>query len=165
MRPARPDDVPALCRFGARVVPAHYAPLIGQQAADAQVDAWWTPAALAPAVADGLVVVAELSDGPAGGIVGVGQRGRMGADHVIWKLYVDPAHRGSGLGPRLLRALTDQLPPEATRVVIEHFAGNVRAGAFYEREGFAVERITPHPSGEPARATVWRAGPRPGGDR
>ena len=39
---------------------------------------------------------------------------------------------------------------------LEHFAANERAGAFYEREGFVVDRIEPHPSGDPARATVWR---------
>jgi RimJ/RimL family protein N-acetyltransferase len=49
------------------------------------------------------------------------------------------------------------LPADADRVCIEHFAANERAGAFYEREGFTVERIEPSPTGNPALAIVWRA--------
>jgi RimJ/RimL family protein N-acetyltransferase len=57
---------------------------------------------------------------------------------VVYKLYVHPQHRGRGLGPQLLDALTRQLPANADRLYIEHFVANERAGAFYEREGFAV---------------------------
>ena len=65
-----------------------------------------------------------------GQIVGVGQHGRRGADHVVYKLYVHPQHRGRGLGPQLLDALTRQLPANADRLYIEHFVANERAGAF-----------------------------------
>ena len=99
------------------------------------------------------MVVAEAD----GQIVGVGQRGRRGADHVVYKLYVHPRHRGRGLGPQLLDALTRQLPANADRLYIEHFVANERAGAFYEREGFTVERIEPSPTEDPALGVVWRA--------
>jgi hypothetical protein len=42
------------------------------------------------------------------------------------------------------------------RLYIEHFAANERAGAFYEREGYGVERTEPSPNGDPALAVVWR---------
>src|SRR3954453_8190635 len=61
-----------------------------------------------------------------------------------------------GLGPRLIDALIRQLPPDADRLYIEQFAGNERAGAFYAREGFAVERVEPSPAGDPGLAQVWR---------
>lgn len=153
VREAAEDDVPSVCAFGDRVVRAHYAPLIGDRAADAQVDQWWTPQQVGAAVAAGLVTVAERD----GAIVGVAQRGRHGDDHVIYKLYVDPQHRGAGLGPRLVEAVVRQLPPGTRRLCVEHFAGNARAGAFYEREGFVVERVDASASGEPALDVVWRA--------
>jgi len=153
VRDAGPDDVAAVCAFGAAHVRPHYAPLIGAQAADAQVRDWWNADAIGAAVAAGLVVVAEAN----GRVVGVGQRGRSGADHVVYKLYVSPERRGSGLGRRLLDALIGQLPPDADRLAIEHFAANERAGAFYEREGFSVERIEPSPTGDPGLGVVWRA--------
>jgi GNAT superfamily N-acetyltransferase len=153
VRDADPDDVAAVCAFGEAHVRPHYTPLIGAAAADAQVRHWWNETTIGDAVAAGLVVVAEVD----GRVVGVGQRGRSGADHVVYKLYVSPERRGSGLGRRLLDALIGQLPPDADRLAIEHFAANERAGAFYEREGFSVERIEPSPTGDPGLGVVWRA--------
>lgn len=153
VRDARPDDVAAICWFGAAHIPPHYAPLIGTDAADAQVRRWWNETQISAAVAAGVVVVAEVD----GHIVGVGQRGRNGADHVVYKLYVHPELRERRLGPRLLDALIRQLPADAERLYIEHFAANERAGAFYEREGFTAERIEPSVTGDPALAVVWRA--------
>jgi ribosomal protein S18 acetylase RimI-like enzyme len=152
VRAARPADVGAICRFGEAHIPAHYAPLIGADAADRQVRMWWTEEQISAAVAAGLVVVAEFD----GQVVGVGQRGRRDVEHVIYKLYLDPAHRGCGLGPRLIDGLVDQLPDTAQRIWVEHFAANERAGAFYEREGFRIEHIEPGQSADPRLAVVWR---------
>ncbi|GAB3555520.1 GNAT family N-acetyltransferase [Arthrobacter tumbae] len=142
----------AICRFGEAHVRSHYAPLIGVDAADDQVRRWWNDAHIAAAAGKGLIVVAEVD----GQVVGVGQRGRSGDNHVIYKLYVHPQHRGRGLGPQLLDALTKRLPPEAEKLYIEHFAANDRAGAFYEREGFTVERVEPSPTDDSALEIVWR---------
>ncbi|MYW95716.1 GNAT family N-acetyltransferase [Amycolatopsis rubida] len=152
LRPAEPGDVGAICRFGEKHIPPHYTPLIGDAAAHRQVRRWWNESHIGAAVMEGRVVVADND----GHIVAVGQRG---ADHVVYKLYLHPEHRGRGLGRRLLDALASQLPASVDKLRIEHFAANERAGAFYEREGFAVERIEPDPSGDPALAVVWRARP------
>jgi GNAT superfamily N-acetyltransferase len=153
VRNAGRDDVTGICAFGEAHVRPHYTPLIGADAADAQVRHWWNADTIGAAVAAGLVVVAEAD----GRVVGVGQRGRSGIDHVVYKLYVSPEHRGSGLGLRLLDALVAQLPADADRLAIEHFAANEPAGAFYEREGYRVERVEPSPDGDPRLAVVWRA--------
>ncbi|HEX5120819.1 MAG TPA: GNAT family N-acetyltransferase [Pseudonocardiaceae bacterium] len=151
------SDVPGICAFGQAHIRPHYTPLIGPDAADRQVRLWWTVEHIGSAVAAGLVVVAAAGSE----IAGVGQRGRSGEDHVIYKLYLHPDQRGHGLGPRLIDALAAQLPDGAQRLCIEHVAANARAGAFYEREGFAVERIEPSPSGDRALDVVWRVR-RPG---
>jgi ribosomal protein S18 acetylase RimI-like enzyme len=153
VRDAEHGDVVAICRFGEAHIRPHYAPLIGAAAADEQVRRWWNETPIGAAVAEGLVVVAEAD----GQLVGVGQRGRRGADHVVYKLYIHPQHRGRGLGPQLIDALTRQLPANADRLYIEHFVANERAGAFYEREGFTVQRIEPSHTGNPALGVVWRA--------
>jgi len=153
VRDATPTDVAAICRFGETHIPPHYSPLIGAEAAQAQVRNWWNETQISAAVAAGVVVVAEADED----VVGVGQRGRAGDDHVVYKLYVHPEQRGHGLGPRLLGALIQQLPPDAQRLYIEHFVANERAGDFYEREGFSVERVEPGPAQNPALGVVWRA--------
>jgi ribosomal protein S18 acetylase RimI-like enzyme len=153
VRDAEHDDVAAICRFGEAHIRPHYAPLIGAAAADEQVRRWWDETHIGGAVAEGLVVVAEAG----GQLAGVGQRGRSGADHVVYKLYIHPQHRGRGLGPRLIDALIRQLPADADRLDVEHFVANERAGAFYEREGFTVQRIEPSHTGDPALGVVWRA--------
>lgn len=155
VRHATPHDLGAVRSFGEAHIPPHYAPLIGEAAAAAQVERWWNDAYLAPAIEAGLLLVAEAD----GRVVGVAQRGRLGDDHVVFKLYVDPAARGRGVGPALLAAVERDLPANATRLVIEHLAANERAAAFYAREGFAVDRVEPHPSEDPGRATVWRFRP------
>lgn len=152
VRAAVADDVAGICGFGEAHVRAHYAPLIGTAAADEQVRRWWSSQYVGAAVAAGDVVVAERD----GRVVGVAQHGRAGHDHVVYKLYVAPGLRGSRLGPRLVAALVERLPPDVDRLFVEHVAANRRAAAFYEREGFAVDHVDPHPSGDPALGTVWR---------
>ncbi|WP_448060790.1 N-acetyltransferase family protein [Cellulomonas hominis] len=152
LRDAGPGDVAAICAFGAVHVRAHYAPLIGAEAADAQVRRWWSEAYVGHVVAERRVVVAEAQ----GQLVGVGQLGRAGAEHAVYKLYVHPDHRGRGLGVRLLDALAGRLPIDVDRLWVEHVAANGRAAAFYEREGFTVDRVEPSSTGEPALGVVWR---------
>lgn len=154
LRDAGPADVTAIRRFGEMYIPAHYTPLIGVRAAHSQVRSWWSDDQLTRAVAAGLIVVAEVG----GQVVGVAQRGRAGTDHVVYKLYVHPEHRGHGFGRQLLDALIARLPVDVDRLWIEHVAANVRAGAFYEREGYTVARVDAHPSGDSRLDTVWRSG-------
>ena len=152
IRDAVAADVMRICEFGDAHIRRHYAPLIGDDAADRQVVDWWNEVQIQSAVARGLVVVAES----AGDLVGVAQRGWNGSDHVLYKLYLDPDHQGRGLGPALIDAVIRRLPSDTARLCVEHFAGNVRAAAFYEREHFIVERIARSDTSS-ALDVVWRA--------
>lgn len=153
VRRAVADDADRVRAFGATHVPPHYAPLIGAEAAERQVTLWWQPQQIKDAVSEGLIRLAEVGDR----VVGVVEHGRHGRDVVIWKLYLDPAYRGHGIGPRLVAAVIAALPTEVGRLGVEHFAGNVRAAAFYEREGFAVERVERDADGVAELDVVWRA--------
>lgn len=156
VRPAGSGDVDALVEFGAAVVPPHYEPILGRRAARAQL-VWWTAERLSPAVDAGRVHVATSADGA---VVGICETGEAAGEQVIWKLYVAPGHRGRSLGVGLLGAAISALPAHATRVDVEHFAGNSAAARFYEREGFVVTRTEPAPPGAPpAHAVVWRRRP------
>ncbi len=151
IRIASLSDVEPICRFGAAHIADHYRPLIGSEAAEAQVDKWWNPDRIAHAVERGQMTVAVSGDQ----LIGVAEQGEYAGSHVIWKLYLHPHFRGSGLGPGLLRHIIDRLPADAVSLQVEHFEANTRAGEFYEREGFEYLRTEPHPV-NPAMNTVWR---------
>lgn len=152
VRLAAPSDVAAIVAFAEAVVPPHYAPILGPSAARRQVEVWWTPERMAAAAEAGRVHVAVAG----GRFVGVVETGTYGGDQVIWKLYLAPEARGRRLGVELLRRAVAALPEGTDHVLVEHVAGNRRAGAFYEREGFAVVGTEPAASGDPHAAVVWR---------
>lgn len=151
VRPATPDDVDALVAFGEEVLLPHYTPILGTEGARGQL-AWWTPELTTHAIEAGRIQVAEVD----GELVGMTQTGEFQGEQVIWKLYLAPRFRGHALGPQLIRAAVETLPAGTGHVLLEHFAGNTRAGDFYEREGFRVIREEPSPNGDPAAAVVWR---------
>ncbi len=151
MRPACVSDVPAIVSFGAVVVPPHYAPILGESAAQAQL-AWWTADRIRSAVGARRVHVALAGDS----IVGVAETGELAGEQVVWKLYLDPDFRGRSLGQQLLHHVIALLPEGTDQVFVEHFAGNARAGAFYEREGFTVVKKEPAGSDDPDSVVVWR---------
>ena len=151
IRPASVDDLDAIARFAAAVVPAHYTPMLGEDGARAQLE-WWTTDRMTPAVEAGRVHVAVARRA----IVGVVQTGVLGEDHVVWKLYLAPAFRGRSLGADLLRHAVAPLRGVTDHVLVEHFAGNTRAARFYEREGWTVVRTEASRGGDPNAAVVWR---------
>lgn len=151
VRDGRPDDVGAICRFGATVIPPHYTPLLGAEDARAQVTDWWGADRIGPAVEMGHITVAEGHDG----LLGVAEWGPYQGDNVLWKLYLHPDARGMGLGPRMLEHLVGQLPEGSERLLVEVFEANTRARKFYEREGFTYLRTDVHPT-NPAMNQIWR---------
>jgi len=152
VRPAVEADTGSICAFGVHHVSAHYAPLLGVAAAETQVERWWSEDEMRPAVRDGHVVVAVRDEE----LVGVAQVDLEMMPPMIWKLYVDPALRGHGVGPRLLDVVYGLLPEGTERVGIEHFTINEGAGRFYEREGFTVDRVEEAASGDPRQRVTWR---------
>lgn len=151
IRPATPEDVGAILAFAADVVPPHYASILGVEAAQAQLR-WWTRDRMVPAILARRVHLAVDGDT----LVGVCETGEFAGEPVIWKLYLAPGVRGRSLGADLLRHAIDALPDGTGAVLVEHFAGNTRAGAFYQREGFEVVRTEGAGSGDPNAAVVWR---------
>lgn len=151
MRLATTEDAEAVCAFGAAFIPAHYGPLLGAEAAQAQVTRWWTPERMTLAAREGRMMIAEVE----GELVGVAEWGMHEGSPVVWKLYVHPSHRRRGIAPRLLQAIIETLPEGTERLRVEHFASNRGAGAFYEREGFTEVGTVEDPM-SPAMNIVWR---------
>jgi GNAT superfamily N-acetyltransferase len=115
VRPARPADVPALADVQVRAWQQAYADLLPRAVLDAltaeQLDPHWRRAVSEPPSARHAVFVACA--GPA--VVGFAATAPCGdpdaspTDGELVALEVDPAHRGSGHGSRLLAASADTL--------------------------------------------------------
>ncbi len=143
IRPARPEDLPALARLGARLARMHHA-IDGARffLPDEPIEAgyeWWLGKELRNRRA--VVLAAERG----GRIVGYGY-GRLeprdwntlrDACGVGVDLWVEPAARGSGIGGRLVDALAAALEARgAERVVIDVAARNREAQRLFRSLGF-----------------------------
>ncbi len=165
IRPARPEDLPALARLGARLARMHHA-IDGARffLPDEPIEAgdeWWRGKELRNRRA--VVLAAERR----GRIVGYGY-GRLeprdwntlrDACGVGVDLWVEPGARGGGIGGRLVAALAAALEARgAERVVIDVAARNPAAQKLFRRIGFrptmlemARERGGTPPRGEASR--------------
>lgn len=160
IRAATIEDVPALVEFGAAYVPSFYAPIIGEKAAAAFLE-WWSENYFNQAIngKNVFVAVAPAEDRAANTaerIVGVAEWGTHEGQPVLWRLYVAPDLRSRGVGAQLLQQIIAALPESSKTLLTEHVGGNLRAAAFYEREGFKLLRRDAHASGDTNRDTVWR---------
>lgn len=135
VRPATADDVAAIVAVGHATWPATY-DFAGSDYVEHGLATWWSPAAVLRGLSSTTTIVAEV-DGRVVGVANVDLRPDV---PVIWRLYVLPAHQGTGVGGALLRALVDAVPADRRAVSIEYAAGNDRAAAVYARHGFVETR-------------------------
>lgn len=67
------------------------------------------------------------------------------SEAVMWKLYVQHAYHGRGLGRRLLQEIIGRLPHTTTRLKTEYYESNTPAAGFYKAQGFTfLERKEEH---------------------
>lgn len=125
IRPAGPEDAPAIARLHIETHRATYEPLIeGTYEAPWDRLAEWQVALAGP----GLTLVAFDGDRIVGFAHAEGER--------IEPLHVAPSHHRHGIGRALLHQLLDGLHERSIpSAIFNVFAGNARAVAFYEALG------------------------------
>lgn len=149
VREAEQADVPGIRAVGLACWPATYG-FAGQDFIDHGLATWWSPQATIDSLLHSVVLLAQ--DGEQ--IVAMASMQTTGPVPVIWKLYVLPGHRATGIGTALLEALIARLDQSAHAVELEYVDGNQAAASFYAARGFieTTRQAGEHP-GWPA--TVW----------
>ena len=149
IRPARPDDAPGVRYVGTVSWPATYGSDKGAAYVMSGLDQFWNAEAIGSANQAGNIYVAESEQG----IVGMVHVEELGADMVMWKLYVLPDHQLHGIGRLLVGDAKSHAGAHGKELVTEYDPSNERVRGFYLREGFeATASLWP---GSDARWLRW----------
>jgi len=138
VRPAVPDDAPAVQRIARAAWHETYASILSRERIDDVVDDWYDRGDLREQVSsDGPFVVAVDGEEVAGFAQAVPERDDVAAE--LTRIYADPDHWGSGVGTRLLEAVVNSLgESDVERLWAVVAADNEVGRAFYDRRGFEV---------------------------
>jgi ribosomal protein S18 acetylase RimI-like enzyme len=152
-RLATPADVPALRALGVAAWRETYDGVLPPAVVEAGIAEWWNEYSLGAACRDGRMLVATR-----GGVaVGLLECDRLADGRaVVWKLYVAPGARRTGVGRALLERYVAKLGGSADAVWLEHYEADAGAAAFYERLGFTARSVEPSEH-DPSVRIVWRA--------
>ena len=145
VRRATIDDVGALSAVGRRVFGQTFAPENTPEDLQAYLDSAYIEARQREEIADpaidtllleehgDLIAFAQLRDGPAGDGV-TGQRPLE-----LWRFYVDFAWHGRGVAQTLMTSVEEAARARAADMLwLGVWERNVRAQAFYRKQGFTV---------------------------
>jgi ribosomal protein S18 acetylase RimI-like enzyme len=133
IRPAAPADVPGIAEFQTKCWREVYRDIVEQSYLDRVTSAdravrWGRRLA----TGSRQIALATEATGAIAGVVSWGIRPDRGLE--LMSLYVGSAHRGAGLGGRLLRHAIG-----SAAAFVWVFEPNVRAVAFYTRHGFRLD--------------------------
>ena len=142
IRPARPQDYPALLGLSPRLVigvapwrdPAKVATAVRE----------WIESSLASAGEQGHAVLVALLDGQVAGMVSLAEREHFTGevDAYVGELVVDRAMEGRGAGRALMAAAEQWAAARGLpRITLETGARNHRARRFYEDAGYQEEEV------------------------
>jgi ribosomal protein S18 acetylase RimI-like enzyme len=145
IRPASPDDLPAVRELLVETWHDTYDPLLGAAKVTEITDDWHSLANLERqlAVPDTVFLVAAEEGRITGHLFA---NGRQLPLLILSRLYVLPAFQRRGVGARLLAAALAHFP-QARSIGLDVEAGNAKGRAFYTRQGFV-------PVGESVQAGI-----------
>lgn len=151
VRPAEPDDVPAILEIAHAAWRATYAGLIGADAVERFIAAAYTTERIALRLERHTVFVAGEGDGPVDGFVeSLVEEGRA---HIV-AFYTRPETRGRGLGTALLDAVVATYP--GLDITADVLVGNELGEPFYAARGFEPgETLDEEVAGETIHERRW----------
>lgn len=143
VRPARPDDATAIREVAREAWHAAYDDLLGPDAVDERVDAWYDPDRIRESISSPGSFSVAVDDGTVVGFVHLAPPGpeapsvlRDPGAAVLFRLYVRPGRWDEGIGSALLDAAERRVDERFDRVRCVVYADNDRARSFFASRGF-----------------------------
>lgn len=145
LRPATPEDAPALATLGRESFRAAFAHLYRPEDLNAFLEEVYDQAAVAAEIADERYIHRLASDGTRlFGFVkmsapsGYAEYSDAANPIALGQLYTDPAHTGEGIGAALMDwAMGEARTRGHDAIQLSVWSENTRAQRFYQRYGFA----------------------------
>lgn len=147
LREATADDVEGVRTVARRSWETDYPAILNRESIDEAVESWYAPEQLRfDAESDDalLLIAADERDGVVGFAHAIVSEGEDGDGDVatLLRLYVDPDHRGRGVGTRLLDSVCDRLDERGySRLEAMVLERNEPGNAFYRSYGFERDRV------------------------
>lgn len=139
IRTATLDNVAAIRAVGVAAWYDTYTGIVPDAYIPWALEKWWTLEAIQRHVlSDNFVVLVAEVDEQIVGMASTQVRADQSA--ILWRLYVNQACRGQGIGARLLHEVQNQLPAAVQVLYVEYYEQNRRAAAFYAAHGFTFDR-------------------------
>lgn len=136
VRPAAPDDVPAIRRIGREAWHAAYDDVIGETAVDRQLSEWYDEASLRASVTDDGQVFVVAETGRIRGFASAVPDTESDRWHLA-RIYVDPDDWGEGVGTAMLDRVETALRERGVDAYeLAVMADNDVGVSFYETRGF-----------------------------
>ena len=165
VRPATVADLVAVSSMLGETWHASYDSIYGRDRVSELTARWHSPDKLLGGLANknGVFLVVDHESSIAGTASAVSDD--CGAHVDLLRLYVRPSHQGGGLGAKLLEATLRRFP-RAQDIALDVEPANLRAIAFYQRQGFVAAATVSDCSGSgdgiPAlhmvrKTTAWSA--------
>lgn len=143
VREATTDDVEGVRTVARRSWETDYPAILNRESVDEAVESWYTPERLRfDAESDDamLLVAADETEGITGFAHAI--EGENGDVATLLRLYVDPGHRGRGLGTQLLDAVCERLDERGcSRLEAMVLERNEPGNAFYRSYGLGRDRV------------------------
>lgn len=138
VRKARNPDIEGIQTVARRSWEHDYPGILSRETITDTVEEWYAPERLEFAIdRDDALLVVAVADDAEGGIVGFAHAVRSEGMETVLRLYVDPDHRGRGIGTRLLETVrADADERGGSRLEAMVFEENDPGNAFYRSYGF-----------------------------
>jgi diamine N-acetyltransferase len=145
IRALNAQDIPAYQALAEHIWRRHYPGIISSEQIEYMLARMYAPEQVEAELVRGVRFLVMDEDSALRGYLAYEPQPEAGS-YFLHKLYVDPDHHRRGIAKSLLEAALDQMA-DARQLELRTHRQNVKAQAFYEKQGFVISHPVDTPFG------------------